>query len=154
MSHTGSVTDRSLSISSLSTSPTAPTTASRSASYSWPSRQKVAIIGSGSAGIAALWALNRTHHDVYLYEAADRLGGSRAYSIEWKKGRSKTMVDAGAMVFEESACREWHVLEVFSLWACMADGTGACVFSKLCQLSQEGKCQDCAGTLSGRETIS
>ncbi|KAF7927219.1 hypothetical protein EAE99_005550 [Botrytis elliptica] len=37
--------------------------------------KKVAIIGSGCAGIGALWALNRTHHDVYIYEAADRLGG-------------------------------------------------------------------------------
>ncbi|KAB5528185.1 hypothetical protein GE09DRAFT_416271 [Coniochaeta sp. 2T2.1] len=60
-------------------------------------RKKVAIVGSGSAGIAALWALNRTHHDVYLYEAADRLGG-RTNTVEWNVGKYKTLVDAGFAV--------------------------------------------------------
>ena len=96
MSRRSSRTDRTPS------SPTTP--ASRLASYSWPSRQKVAIIGSGSAGIAALWALNRTHHDVYLYEAADRLGG-RTHTVEWRRGRNKAAVDTGFMVFSEAACR-------------------------------------------------
>ncbi|PBP25529.1 amine oxidase [Diplocarpon rosae] len=60
-------------------------------------RKKVAIIGSGSAGIGALWALNRTHHDVYLYEAADRLGG-HTNTVEFKNGKFKTMVDTGFIV--------------------------------------------------------
>ncbi|KAI0485456.1 amine oxidase [Xylaria cf. heliscus] len=60
-------------------------------------RKKVAIVGGGSAGIAALWALNRTHHDVYLYEAADRLGG-HANTVEWKKGKFRTLVDTGFTV--------------------------------------------------------
>ncbi|KAH7320222.1 cytochrome c oxidase assembly protein CtaG/Cox11-domain-containing protein [Stachybotrys elegans] len=57
-------------------------------------RKKVAIVGGGSAGIAALWALNRTYHDVYLYEAADRLGG-HANTVQWKKGKFTTAVDVG-----------------------------------------------------------
>ncbi|KAI0974793.1 FAD/NAD(P)-binding domain-containing protein [Xylaria arbuscula] len=61
------------------------------------SRKKVAIVGSGSAGIGALWALNRTHHDVYLYEAADRLGG-HTNTVEWKKAKFRTLVDAGFIV--------------------------------------------------------
>ncbi|KAI1820966.1 amine oxidase [Xylaria intraflava] len=60
-------------------------------------RKKVAIVGSGSAGVGALWALNRTHHDVYLYEAADRLGG-HTNTVEWKKGKFKTLVDTGFIV--------------------------------------------------------
>lgn len=57
-------------------------------------RKKVAIVGSGCSGIAALWALNRTYHDVYLYEAADRLGG-HTNTVQWKAGKYTTAVDAG-----------------------------------------------------------
>ncbi|KAI1376110.1 FAD/NAD(P)-binding domain-containing protein [Hypoxylon crocopeplum] len=66
-------------------------------SANWIPRKKVAIVGSGSAGIGALWALNRTHHDVYLYEAADRLGG-HTNTVEWKKGKFTTLVDTGFIV--------------------------------------------------------
>ncbi|KAI1497402.1 amine oxidase [Biscogniauxia marginata] len=66
-------------------------------SVNWVPRKKVAIVGSGCAGIGALWALNRTHHDVYLYEAADRLGG-HTNTVEWKKGKFKTLVDTGFIV--------------------------------------------------------
>ncbi|KAI0200643.1 FAD/NAD(P)-binding domain-containing protein [Astrocystis sublimbata] len=65
-------------------------------------RKKVAIVGGGSAGIAALWALNRTHHDVYLYEAADRLGG-HTNTVEWKKGKFRTLVDTGFTVINTAA---------------------------------------------------
>ncbi|KAI6781758.1 uncharacterized protein J7T54_004924 [Emericellopsis cladophorae] len=57
-------------------------------------RKKVAIVGSGCSGIAALWALNRTYHDVYLYEAADRLGG-HTNTVSLKKGKFATQVDTG-----------------------------------------------------------
>ncbi|KAI3323700.1 amine oxidase [Xylariaceae sp. AK1471] len=66
-------------------------------SVNWVPRKKVAIVGSGSAGIGALWALNRTHHDVYLYEAADRLGG-HTNTVEWKRGKFRTLVDTGFIV--------------------------------------------------------
>ncbi|KAJ1338007.1 hypothetical protein MN608_00865 [Microdochium nivale] len=65
-------------------------------------RKKIAIVGSGSAGIAALWALNRTHHDVYLYEASDRLGG-HVNTVEWKQGRFRTLVDTGFVIFNSAA---------------------------------------------------
>ncbi|PFH57531.1 hypothetical protein XA68_14899 [Ophiocordyceps unilateralis] len=61
------------------------------------SRKKVAIVGSGCTGIAALWALNRTHHDVYLYEASDRLGG-HTNTVQWKAGKYATAVDTGFIV--------------------------------------------------------
>lgn len=66
-------------------------------SVNWVPRKKVAIVGSGCAGIGALWALNRTHHDVYLYEAADRLGG-HTNTVEWKRGKYETLVDTGFIV--------------------------------------------------------
>ncbi|KAK7753866.1 Cytochrome c oxidase assembly protein cox11, mitochondrial [Diatrype stigma] len=69
-----------------------------SSSNTWVPRKKVAIVGGGSAGIAALWALNRTHHDAYMYEAADRLGG-HTNTVEWKAGKFRTMVDTGFVVF-------------------------------------------------------
>lgn len=60
-------------------------------------RKKVAIIGSGTSGIGALWALNRTYHDVYLYEAADRLGG-HTNTVEFSHGKYKALVDTGFIV--------------------------------------------------------
>jgi len=67
-------------------------------------RKKVAIIGSGSAGIGALWALNRTHHDVYMYEAADRLGG-HTNTVEYKLGKYKSLVDTGFIVLNTATYR-------------------------------------------------
>jgi predicted NAD/FAD-binding protein len=68
-------------------------------------RKKVAIVGSGCAGIAALWALNRSPHDVYLYEAADRLGG-HTNTVEFANGKYKTMVDTGFIVMNTATYRE------------------------------------------------
>jgi predicted NAD/FAD-binding protein len=68
-------------------------------------RKKVAIVGSGCAGIAALWALNRSHHDVYIYEAADRLGG-HTNTVEWKKEKYKTAVDTGFIVMNAATYRK------------------------------------------------
>ncbi|KID88835.1 amine oxidase [Metarhizium guizhouense ARSEF 977] len=72
---------------------------SRRADFS--TRKKVAIVGSGCTGIAALWALNRTYHDVYLYEAADRLGG-HTNTVQWKVGKYSTAVDTGFIVLNSA----------------------------------------------------
>jgi len=71
-------------------------------------RKKVAIIGSGCAGIGALWALNRTHHDVYMYEAAERLGG-HTNTVEFKNGKYKTLVDTGFIVLNTATYRQLHL---------------------------------------------
>ncbi|KAK1458379.1 amine oxidase [Colletotrichum cuscutae] len=60
-------------------------------------RKKVAVVGSGAAGIAALWALNRSYHDVYMYEASSRLGG-HTNTVTWKNGKYETRVDTGFIV--------------------------------------------------------
>ncbi|CAI4211592.1 unnamed protein product [Parascedosporium putredinis] len=59
--------------------------------------KKIAIVGSGCAGLAALWALKKTHHDVFLYESAGRLGG-HTNTVNWKAGKYTTTVDTGFIV--------------------------------------------------------
>ncbi|KAH6720206.1 hypothetical protein BKA61DRAFT_508775 [Leptodontidium sp. MPI-SDFR-AT-0119] len=60
-------------------------------------KNKVAIVGSGCSGIAALWALKETGHDVYLYEADSRLGG-HTNTVQWKVGKYSVGVDTGFIV--------------------------------------------------------
>jgi glutamate synthase (NADPH) small chain len=43
--------------------------------------QKVAVVGSGPAGLAAAQQLTRVGHDVVVYERADRIGGLLRYGI-------------------------------------------------------------------------
>ena len=68
-------------------------------------RKKVAIVGSGCAGIAALWALNRSPHDVYIFEADDRLGG-HTNTVDFVNGKYKTAVDTGFIVMNTATYRE------------------------------------------------
>jgi predicted NAD/FAD-binding protein len=67
-------------------------------------RKKVAIIGSGCTGIAALWALKSTDHEVHLYEAADRLGG-HTNTVIFKHGEEETNVDTGFIVMNSATYR-------------------------------------------------
>lgn len=72
-------------------------------------RKKVAVVGSGCSGIAALWALNRSPHDVYLYEADSRLGG-HTNTVEWKKEKYSAQVDTGFIVMNEATYRKWYLI--------------------------------------------
>ncbi len=54
-------------------------------------------MGSGVAGIAAVWALKDSGHEVHIYEAADRLGG-HTNTVDFKHGKFKTAVDTGFIV--------------------------------------------------------
>ncbi|KAJ6440211.1 NAD/FAD-binding-like protein [Purpureocillium lavendulum] len=62
-----------------------------------PAAKKVAVVGSGCSGIAALWVLRDTDHDVYLYEAEGRLGG-HSNTVQWKAGKYSVGVDTGFIV--------------------------------------------------------
>lgn len=65
---------------------------------------KVAVVGSGCAGIAALWALKSTSHEVHLFEADHRLGG-HTNTVNFKNGRSTTEVDTGFIVMNSATYR-------------------------------------------------
>jgi glutamate synthase (NADPH) small chain len=52
--------------------------------------RKVAVVGSGPAGLAAAQQLTRVGHDVVVYERADRIGGLLRYGIpEFKMEKNR-----------------------------------------------------------------
>ncbi|KAL9001313.1 MAG: hypothetical protein Q9169_000204 [Polycauliona sp. 2 TL-2023] len=60
-------------------------------------KKKVAVVGSGCSGLAALWALRSTDYEVHLYEADERLGG-HTNTVDFKYGGKTTRVDTGFIV--------------------------------------------------------
>lgn len=69
--------------------------------------KKVAIVGSGCSGIAALWALKSTDCEVHLFEADSRLGGhTNTVTFKGKDGH-ETPVDTGFIVMNTATYRMW-----------------------------------------------
>ena len=67
---------------------------------STPTWKKVAIVGSGPAGLAAADQLNRAGHSVTVFEKADRIGGLLRYGIpEFKM--EKRILDRRLALMEE-----------------------------------------------------
>jgi predicted NAD/FAD-binding protein len=61
---------------------------------------KIAIVGSGIAGLTAAWHLVREGHAITVYEAEDRIGGhTHTHDIEWA-GRHYA-IDTGFIVFND-----------------------------------------------------
>jgi len=58
---------------------------------------KIAIVGSGIAGLGAAWLLSR-HHEVVLFEGQDRLGGHTHTHRVIQQGREYS-IDTGFIVF-------------------------------------------------------
>lgn len=69
-----------------------------------PPSKKVAIVGGGCSGMAALWALKSTDHEIHLYEAKDRVGG-HTNTVTWKQGGYETPVDTGFIVLNSATYR-------------------------------------------------
>lgn len=70
-----------------------------------PQTPKIAIVGSGVSGLAALWALhNKPHHEVHLYESNDYLGG-HTHTVLFKHGSEITTVDTGFIVLNAATYR-------------------------------------------------
>ena len=61
----------------------------------------VAVVGSGPAGLAAAWQLNRRGHSVTVFEKADRPGGLLRYGIPNMK-LDKTVLDRRIRLMEEA----------------------------------------------------
>lgn len=67
-------------------------------------RKKIAIVGSGCTGIAALWALKSADHEVHLFEAKDRLGG-HTNTVSFQYGDRMVNVDTGFIVMNSATYR-------------------------------------------------
>jgi NAD(P)H-dependent glutamate synthase small subunit len=66
--------------------------------------KRVAIVGSGPAGLAAADQLNRVGHEVTVYERADRIGGLLIYGIPNMK-LAKKVVDRRVDLLKEEGIR-------------------------------------------------
>ncbi len=66
--------------------------------------KKVAIVGSGPAGLAAAAQLNLAGHDVTVYERADRIGGLLMYGIPNMK-LEKRLVDRRVKLLAEEGVK-------------------------------------------------
>ncbi|MEP7284748.1 MAG: glutamate synthase subunit beta [Chloroflexota bacterium] len=64
------------------------------------SGKRVAVIGSGPAGLACADSLNQAGHSVVLYEAADRLGGFMRYGVPDFK-LDKSVIDRRVAILEQ-----------------------------------------------------
>jgi len=64
------------------------------------SGKKVAVIGSGPAGLAAAQQLNRAGHNVTIYERADRIGGLLMYGIPNMKLAKEEVVNRRVRLLE------------------------------------------------------
>jgi len=79
--------------------------------------RKVAIIGSGPAGMAAADQLNKMGHSVTVYERADRIGGLMMYGVpNMKTGK------------EEVVQRRVDLMVLCSLIFGQRDVSGVCKF--------------------------
>ncbi|MEM8736759.1 MAG: glutamate synthase subunit beta, partial [Planctomycetota bacterium] len=62
--------------------------------------KRVAVVGSGPAGLAAAAQLNKVGHQVTVFERADRIGGLLMYGIPWMK-LGKDVVDRRINLLKE-----------------------------------------------------
>lgn len=66
--------------------------------------KRVAILGGGCAGITAFWALQKSPHDVHLFEASATLGG-RIKAIPFENEGNQVAVNTVSPVFNATASR-------------------------------------------------
>jgi predicted NAD/FAD-binding protein len=62
--------------------------------------QRIAVVGSGIAGLSAAWLLSRHRHAVTLFEAEGWLGG-HTHTVEVELDGKRAPVDTGFLVFND-----------------------------------------------------
>lgn len=67
--------------------------------------KKVAVVGSGPAGLSAAAELNKAGHSVTVYERADRIGGLLMYGIPNMKLDKKEVVDRRVQLMEKEGVK-------------------------------------------------
>jgi len=67
--------------------------------------KKVAVIGSGPAGLAAADQLNKAGHEVTVFERADRIGGLLMYGIPNMKLDKRVVVERRVKLMEEEGVK-------------------------------------------------
>ena len=68
-------------------------------SHTHPPRQKIAIVGTGIAGLSAAWMLN-PHHDITVFESEAEVGG-HSHSVNVGTKDKPLWIDMGFIVFNE-----------------------------------------------------
>lgn len=66
--------------------------------------KKIAVVGSGPAGLAAALKLNRRGHEVTVFERSDRIGGLLRYGIPNMK-LDKSVIDRRVRLMEEEGVK-------------------------------------------------
>ncbi len=85
--------------------------------------KRIAIVGSGPAGLAAAQQLNRAGHRVTVYERADRIGGLLMYGIPNMKLDKAEVVERRLALMREEGVE-------FRANAAVADGHGGSIDSR------------------------
>lgn len=68
------------------------------------SKLRIAVIGGGVSGIACVWELRDTDHEVHIYDAETQLGGhARSHTI--KNNGNVVTVDTGFIALQEDCYR-------------------------------------------------
>lgn len=74
-------------------------------------KKRIAIVGSGVAGLSALWTLRNTLHEIHLIEKEDRLGG-HTNTVTWTHNGKSTLVDTGFIVLNTATYRMYTTLHM------------------------------------------
>lgn len=67
-------------------------------------KARIAVVGGGISGIACLWGLRETEHQVHIYDADKQLGG-HAHSYTIKKNGNAVTVDTGFIAMQDDCYR-------------------------------------------------
>ena len=100
---------------------------------------RIAVIGSGIAGLASAWWLSQRRHEVVLFERDDRFGGPTHTHAVRHEGRD-WRVDTGFIVFNEAT---------YPLFIAFLDELG--VASRATEMSFGFHCRDTGFTYAGND---